>query len=193
MARALPATFGPLTSTRSNATSIAWNRRAPKRGRSDEHSCEVCAGRRRRRRGPKGRRQVDARARSRAAVIRRAKVWHALTDPAELREWAPFDADRNLGAVGPVKLSTVATPTPRDLGDERHARRGTAAARVQLGRERHAVGAGAARQRHAPHALAQHRPQVRRDGRGRLAHLLRRARPVPRRPRRSAASSAATR
>ena len=38
------------------------------------------------------------------------RVWEALTDPAELREWAPFDADRNLGAVGPAKLSTVATP-----------------------------------------------------------------------------------
>jgi len=25
------------------------------------------------------------------------KVWQALTDPAQLREWAPFDADRNLG------------------------------------------------------------------------------------------------
>jgi len=42
-----------------------------------------------------------------------AAVWQALTDPAELREWAPFDADRNLGEVGPVKLSTVATPTPQ--------------------------------------------------------------------------------
>ncbi len=39
-----------------------------------------------------------------------AKVWEALTDPAQLREWAPFDADRNLGAVGPAKLSTVAAP-----------------------------------------------------------------------------------
>ena len=29
-----------------------------------------------------------------------AKVWQALTDPAHLREWAPFDSDRNLGAVG---------------------------------------------------------------------------------------------
>ncbi len=28
------------------------------------------------------------------------KVWQALTDPAQLREWAPFDADGNLGAVG---------------------------------------------------------------------------------------------
>ena len=40
------------------------------------------------------------------------KVWKALTDPASLREWAPFDADRSLESVGPVKLSTVGTPTP---------------------------------------------------------------------------------
>jgi uncharacterized protein YndB with AHSA1/START domain len=39
-------------------------------------------------------------------------VWSALTDPAQLLEWAPFDADRDMGAVGPVKLSTVGTPTP---------------------------------------------------------------------------------
>ena len=39
-------------------------------------------------------------------------VWQALTDPAHLSEWAPFDADRNLGAVGPVRLSTVGAPTP---------------------------------------------------------------------------------
>jgi len=41
------------------------------------------------------------------------KVWQALTDPAQLREWAPFDADRNLGATGPVKLSTVGAPAPQ--------------------------------------------------------------------------------
>jgi uncharacterized protein YndB with AHSA1/START domain len=41
-----------------------------------------------------------------------ATVWQALTDPAQLREWAPFDADRALATVGPVKLSTVGTPTP---------------------------------------------------------------------------------
>jgi hypothetical protein len=28
------------------------------------------------------------------------KVWQALTDPAQLREWAPFDADGGLGTVG---------------------------------------------------------------------------------------------
>ncbi len=40
------------------------------------------------------------------------KVWQALTDPAELREWAPYDADRNLGSAGPVTLSTVGAPSP---------------------------------------------------------------------------------
>jgi uncharacterized protein YndB with AHSA1/START domain len=41
------------------------------------------------------------------------KVWQALTDPAQLREWAPFDADRDLSTTGPVTLTTVATPTPQ--------------------------------------------------------------------------------
>src|SRR6266581_9751616 len=40
------------------------------------------------------------------------KVWQALTDPSQLREWAPFEADRSLASVGPVSLSTVGTPTP---------------------------------------------------------------------------------
>ncbi len=39
-----------------------------------------------------------------------ARVWDALTDPAQLSEWAPFDADRTLAGVGPVKLSTVGAP-----------------------------------------------------------------------------------
>jgi uncharacterized protein YndB with AHSA1/START domain len=40
------------------------------------------------------------------------KVWQALTDPAHLREWAPFDADGSLGTAGSkVKLTTVAAPT----------------------------------------------------------------------------------
>jgi uncharacterized protein YndB with AHSA1/START domain len=39
------------------------------------------------------------------------KVWQALTEPEQLREWAPFDADRNLASTGPVKLSTVGRPT----------------------------------------------------------------------------------
>ncbi len=41
------------------------------------------------------------------------KVWQALTDPAQLREWAPFDTDRSLGTVGAtVKLTTVGAPAP---------------------------------------------------------------------------------
>jgi len=41
------------------------------------------------------------------------KVWQALTDPAQLHEWAPFDADVSLGTAGStVKLTTVGAPTP---------------------------------------------------------------------------------
>jgi uncharacterized protein YndB with AHSA1/START domain len=40
------------------------------------------------------------------------KVWQALTDPAHLREWAPFVTDGSLGAVGTVKLTWVAAPKP---------------------------------------------------------------------------------
>jgi len=41
------------------------------------------------------------------------KVWQALTDPVHLREWAPFDADGNLGTVGnTVRLTTVGAPSP---------------------------------------------------------------------------------
>ena len=39
------------------------------------------------------------------------KVWQALTEPAQLREWAPFDADGSLGTTGStVKLTTVGAP-----------------------------------------------------------------------------------
>jgi len=40
-------------------------------------------------------------------------VWEALTDPAHLREWAPFDADGSLATTGrTVKLTTVGAPKP---------------------------------------------------------------------------------
>ncbi len=40
------------------------------------------------------------------------KVWQALTDPAHLREWAPFEVDGSLATVGAtVKLTWVGTPT----------------------------------------------------------------------------------
>ena len=41
-----------------------------------------------------------------------AKVWKALTDPEDLRAWAPFDSDRNLGTVGTAHLTTAGAPTP---------------------------------------------------------------------------------
>lgn len=40
------------------------------------------------------------------------KVWDALTDPAQLREWAPFVVDRSLGQVGAVNLTWVGNPKP---------------------------------------------------------------------------------
>ena len=40
------------------------------------------------------------------------KVWDALIDPAQLREWAPFVTDGSLDAVGTVNLTWVGTPKP---------------------------------------------------------------------------------
>jgi hypothetical protein len=41
------------------------------------------------------------------------KVWQALTDPAHLREWAPFVVDGNLGTAGTtVNLAWVGNPKP---------------------------------------------------------------------------------
>ena len=40
------------------------------------------------------------------------KVWQALTDPAQLREWAPFDVDASLDKVGTVKMTWLGSPAP---------------------------------------------------------------------------------
>jgi len=43
------------------------------------------------------------------------KVWQAITDPAHLREWAPFVTDGNLGTAGTtVNLTWVGTPTAQE-------------------------------------------------------------------------------
>src|SRR3954452_6764128 len=42
------------------------------------------------------------------------KVWQALTDPAHLREWAPFEVDKGLDTAGTVKLTWVGSPTPNE-------------------------------------------------------------------------------
>ena len=38
------------------------------------------------------------------------KVWQALTDPAHLREWAPFEVDGGLGTIGTVNLTWAGNP-----------------------------------------------------------------------------------
>ncbi|HZQ94072.1 MAG TPA: SRPBCC domain-containing protein [Candidatus Sulfotelmatobacter sp.] len=41
------------------------------------------------------------------------KVWQAITDPAHLRHWAPFEADDSLARAGAtVRLTAVGAPTP---------------------------------------------------------------------------------
>ena len=70
-----------------------------------------------------------------------AKVWKALTDPEHLREWAPFDSDRNLGTIGTAKLSTIGAPTPHV--SESHVKRADAPTLLEMialqRRQAHAV------------------------------------------------------
>ena len=40
------------------------------------------------------------------------KVWRALTEPAHLREWAPFETDASMGTVGTVNLTWAGAPKP---------------------------------------------------------------------------------
>jgi len=47
------------------------------------------------------------------------KVWQALTDPAQLVEWAPFVSDGNLGKVGTVKLTWVGARGPLETAVRR--------------------------------------------------------------------------
>jgi hypothetical protein len=35
------------------------------------------------------------------------RVWEALTDPSQMREWAPLTANRNLGTTGPAIVSMI--------------------------------------------------------------------------------------
>jgi uncharacterized protein YndB with AHSA1/START domain len=44
-----------------------------------------------------------------------AKVWAALTDPAQLEAWAPFVADRDLAATGDATLTMIDGETRKDL------------------------------------------------------------------------------
>ena len=51
------------------------------------------------------------------------KVWQALTDPAHLREWAPFDADGNLGTVGATEAYHRGLPQAARYRDKSDASR----------------------------------------------------------------------
>lgn len=43
------------------------------------------------------------------------KVWVALTDPAQLREWSPYTADRDLSSPGDATLTMIDSDTTEDL------------------------------------------------------------------------------
>jgi uncharacterized protein YndB with AHSA1/START domain len=43
------------------------------------------------------------------------KVWAALTEPAQLREWSPFTADRELSTVGDATLTMIDGDKSEDL------------------------------------------------------------------------------
>jgi len=88
------------------------------------------------------------------------KVWQALTDPAHLREWAPFEVDGSLGTVGTVKLTWVGTPT---------ASRRSQGTRVQ----RYPVGTRSLWWRHTPDAVAHHQSPLHLNGCCRMAHCFR--------------------
>lgn len=44
-----------------------------------------------------------------------AKVWAALTEPAQLEQWAPYTADRNLGDTGGATLTMIDGDRSNDL------------------------------------------------------------------------------
>jgi uncharacterized protein YndB with AHSA1/START domain len=43
------------------------------------------------------------------------QVWTALTDPDQLRQWAPYTADRDLGRTGPATLTMLGGDTSTEL------------------------------------------------------------------------------
>jgi len=43
------------------------------------------------------------------------KVWAALTEPAQLREWAPYTADRDLSSLGEATLTMIDGEVTEDL------------------------------------------------------------------------------
>jgi uncharacterized protein YndB with AHSA1/START domain len=103
------------------------------------------------------------------------KVWQALTDPAHLREWAPFDADGSLATPGSsVKLTTVGAPMPHVT--ETRVTRADAPKLLEYkwGSNDMRWELEASRWRHAPDTVDQHRSALHRNGCCRVARLFRR-------------------
>jgi uncharacterized protein YndB with AHSA1/START domain len=50
----------------------------------------------------------------------REKVWAALTEPAQLRQWAPYTADRDLGSTGEATLTMIDGDEAVDLAATVH-------------------------------------------------------------------------
>ena len=136
---------GPRTSMRSSAISTAWihqhatKRKTRRRTMTDREQYAP---------GPASGAQVRKDGEKWTLVLVSElrhppeKVWQALTDPAQLREWAPFDADGSLGTAGAtVKLTTVGAPAPHVTETTVTRADAPDAARIQLGRQRHALGA----------------------------------------------------
>ena len=54
------------------------------------------------------------------------KVWEALVEPAQLREWSPYTADRDLGSAGAATLTMIDGEKEEELpGEVRRAERPT--------------------------------------------------------------------
>jgi uncharacterized protein YndB with AHSA1/START domain len=104
----------------SNATSTAWIKQYQREGRQGEDKEKMMINREQYTPGPASGAQVRKDGEKWTLILVRElrhapeKVWLALTDPAHLREWAPFEADGSLAKVGTtVKLTTVGAPTPQ--------------------------------------------------------------------------------
>ena len=96
---------GPLTWMLSNATSTAWINPHHNKKKGEDKEKKM-TDREQYTPGPASGAEVRKDGEKWTLILVRElrhspeKVWQALTDPAHLREWAPFDADGSLGTVG---------------------------------------------------------------------------------------------
>ena len=79
-----------------------------------------------------------------------AKVWQALTDPAQLREWAPLTPTRASARPNDGEASRPSETPAQYVRNPCDASGRAERARVQLGRPGYALGAPGVRRRHTP-------------------------------------------